>query len=155
MIEENGTVLAIKDGIAEVETIRTSSCDSCRARHACGHRTIAKVANSNRMLMQVLAPDSLKVGQSVVVGIPEDTLLQASFWMYAVPLLGLVLGATIPSIFTEQSLIAIVGAIGGFAGGLWAAKWKSSREAHNPDFHPRVLKINTDQAQIIPMVQKA
>lgn len=154
MIEENGTVLAIKDGIAEVETIRTSTCNSCRARHACGHRAIAKVSNSNRMLMQVIAPESLKVGQSVVVGIPEDTLLQASMWMYAVPLIGLVAGAALPSLVTEQTIVSIVGAIGGFAGGLWAAKRKSSLEANNPDFYPRVLKINTEQAHTIPVVQR-
>lgn len=155
MIEENGTVLSIADGIAEVETIRTSSCTSCRARHGCGHHAIAKVSNSNRMLMKVIAPDDLEVGQNVVVGIPEDTLLQASLWMYAVPLLGLVLGASLPSIVTEQTIISIVGAVSGFAGGLWAAKWKSSHEAKNPDFYPRVLRINTHQAQIIPVVQKA
>lgn len=154
MIEESGTVLAIKDGIAQVETIRTSSCNSCRARHACGHRAIAKVSNSNRMLMQVAAPDSLQVGQHVTVGIPEDTLLQASMWMYLVPLLGLVAGAALPSLVTEQTLVSVVGAIGGFAGGLWAAKRKSSMEADNPDFHPRVIKINTDQVQTIPVVQQ-
>lgn len=155
MIEENGTVLSIDEGIAEVETIRTSSCTSCRARHGCGHHTIAKVSKSNRMLMKAIAPADLEVGQSVVVGIPEDTLLQASLWMYAVPLLGLVLGASVPSIFTEQAIVSIVGAISGFAGGLWAAKWKSSNEAKNPDFYPRVLRINKNQAQIIPVVQEA
>ncbi|MGB2065225.1 SoxR reducing system protein RseC [Marinomonas gallaica] len=155
MIEENGTVLSIEDGIAEVETIRTSSCTSCRARHGCGHHTIAKVSNSNRMLMKAIATDDLKTGQSVVVGIPEDTLLQASLWMYAVPLLGLVLGASLPSLVTEQTLISVVGAISGFAGGLLAAKWKSSQETKNPDYYPRVLRINTNQAQIIPVVQKA
>ena len=154
MIEEQGTVLSIEDGIAEVETIRTSTCSTCRARHGCGHHAIAKVSNSNRMLMKVIAPESLLVGQDVTVGIPEDTLLQASAWMYAVPLISLVVGASLPSLFTEQSIVSVVGALSGFAGGLWAAKRKASREADNPDFYPRVLKINT-QAQAIPIVQKA
>ncbi|RDL44272.1 sigma E positive regulator RseC/MucC [Marinomonas piezotolerans] len=155
MIEEHGTVLAINDGIADVETIRTSTCTSCRARHGCGHHAIAKVSSSNRMLMKAIAPEALEVGQSVTVGIPEDTLLQASTWMYAVPLVGLVAGAAIPSMFTEQSIVSIVGALSGFAGGLWAAKRKSSREANNPDFYPRVLRINNQQADAIPIVQKA
>lgn len=154
MIEEQGTVLSIDDGIAEVETIRTSTCSTCRARHGCGHHAIAKVSNSNRMLMKVIAPESLVVGQNVTVGIPEDTLLQASVWMYAVPLLGLVAGASLPSLFAEQTILSIVGALGGFLGGLWAAKRKASREADNPEFYPRILKINT-QAPFIPVVQKA
>lgn len=155
MIKEQGTVLSIHDQIAEVETIRTSSCDSCRARHGCGHRAIAKVSNSNRMLMKAIAPEGLEVGQNVVVGIPEDTLLQASLYMYAVPLVGLVLGAALPSVFTEQTLFSIVGAISGFAGGLWVAKRKSAQEASNPDFYPRVLRINKTQVQTIPVVHDA
>lgn len=154
MIEENGTVLSIEDGIAEIETIRTSSCTTCRARHGCGHHAIAKVSSSNRMLMKAIAPDSLKVGNSVVVGIPEDTLLQASVWMYAVPLLGLVAGASLPSLFTEQTVISVVGAISGLLGGLWAAKWKAARETTNPNFYPRVLKINSNQTERIPVVQQ-
>ena len=104
--------------------------------------------------MQVEAPDALQVGQRVTIGIPEDTLLQASMWMYAVPLIGLVAGAALPALVTEQSMVSMVGAIGGFAAGLWAAKRKSSMEANNPDFHPRVIDINTDQVQTIPVVQQ-
>ncbi|ADZ90149.1 SoxR reducing system RseC family protein [Marinomonas mediterranea] len=153
MIEENGTVLAVDDGFAEVETIRTSSCETCRARHGCGHHTIAKVTNSNRMQMKAIAPMPVKVGQKVVVGIPEDTLLQASMWMYAIPLLGLMLGATLPSLFTAQTFVSILLACFGFAGGLYLARRKSQQETDNPNFYPKILRIDSSQKRSIEIVQ--
>ncbi|TDP00493.1 SoxR reducing system RseC family protein [Marinomonas balearica] len=153
MIEESGTVLAVEDGFADVETIRTSSCESCRARHGCGHHTIAKVTNSNRMQMKAIAPIPVQVGQKVVVGIPEDTLLQASMWMYAIPLLGLMLGATIPSLFTDNTFFPIFLACIGFAGGLYLAKRKSQKETDNPNFYPKILRIDSTHKQTINIVQ--
>ena len=54
MIEENGRVLSIKNGFAEIETIRTSSCTACRARHGCGHHAVAQMSSSNRMKMDAI-----------------------------------------------------------------------------------------------------
>ncbi|TPE51841.1 SoxR reducing system RseC family protein [Maribrevibacterium harenarium] len=155
MIEESGVVLAIEDGIAEVETIRTSSCSTCRARHGCGHHAIAQVSNSNRMLMKTLAPKSLQIGDKVVVGIPEDSLLSASIWMYAVPMLGLVMGATVPSLLTEQSVVNVLGALGGFFGGLWWARKKSFGMTENPDFYPRILRVETAVTQPLKFVPQS
>ena len=142
MIEETGRVLSIEDGFADVETIRTSSCTSCRARHGCGHHAIAQVSSSNRMRM----------GQSVVVGIPEDTLLQASVWMYLIPLLGLIGGAVLPSVLGGESGIAVIFSIIGFAGGLLLARNKSKQEINNLDYYPKILRIESLKGDQIPLV---
>ncbi|WP_111640182.1 SoxR reducing system RseC family protein [Marinomonas shanghaiensis] len=152
MIEETGRVLSIEDGFADVETIRTSSCTSCRARHGCGHHAIAQVSSSNRMRMKAIDPLAVKVGQSVVIGIPEDTLLQASIWMYLIPLLGLVVGAVIPSLWGGESDIAVVFAILGFTGGLLLAKKKSKQEMNNLDYYPKILRIESLNDDHIPLV---
>jgi len=152
MIEESGTVLSIEEGFAEVETIRTSSCTSCRARHGCGHHAIAQVSPSNRMLMKAIDPLTVKVGQKVVVGIPEDTLLQASLWMYLIPLLGLVGGAVLPSLWGGESEISVVLSIFGFAGGLLLAKKKSKQEINNPNYYPKILRIEPLQGDTVPLV---
>jgi sigma-E factor negative regulatory protein RseC len=152
MIEEFGRVLSIEDGFAEVETIRTSSCTSCRARHGCGHHAIAQVSSSNRMRMRVIDPLSVNVGQNVVIGIPEDTLLQASGWMYCVPLLGLVGGAVLPSLWGGDSNIAVVFSIVGFVVGLLLAKNKSKHEQNNLDYYPKILRIESFEAGHIPLI---
>ncbi|MCB5160958.1 SoxR reducing system RseC family protein [Marinomonas algarum] len=141
MIEETGRVLSVEDGFAEVETIRTSSCTACRARHGCGHHAIAQVSSANRMRMKAIDPLSVKVGQDVVIGIPEDSLLQASIWMYMVPLLGLVVGAVLPSLWGGSSGIAVVFSVLGFLIGLFFARKKSIQESHNLDYYPKIVKI--------------
>lgn len=152
MIEETGLVLSVEQGFAEVETIRTSSCSSCRARHGCGHHTIAQVSSSNRMRMKAIDPLSVEVGQTVVVGIPEDTLLQASFWMYLVPLLGLVAGAVIPSLWGGGSGIAVLFSLTGFVAGLLLARNKSKKESHNMDYYPKILRIESSNGRQIPVI---
>ncbi|NVK73476.1 sigma E positive regulator RseC/MucC [Marinomonas sp. CT5] len=152
MIEEIGRVLSTEEGFAEVETIRTSSCTSCRARHGCGHHAIAQVSSSNRMRMRAIDPLSVEIGQNVVVGIPEDTLLQASIWMYMIPLLGLVGGAVIPSLWGGGSGIAVIFSIIGFAAGLLLARSKSNQEMNNLDYYPKILRIESLHDDRIPMV---
>lgn len=152
MIEETGKVLSIEEGFADVETIRTSSCTSCRARHGCGHYAIAHVSSANRMRMRAIDPLTVKVGQKVVVGIPEDTLLQASVWMYMIPLLGLVGGAILPSSWGGGSGIAVIMSILGFASGLLLARNKSKQERYNLDYYPKILRIETIQDSQIPLV---
>ena len=152
MIEETGYVLSVEDGFADVETIRTSSCSSCRARHGCGHHAIAQVSSSNRMRMKAIDPLSVKVRQSVVVGIPEDTLLQASFWMYLIPLLGLVAGAVLPSLWNDESNLAVFFSIIGFVVGLLLARNKSKQESNNMDYYPKILRIESPKERHIPLV---
>lgn len=152
MIEETGKVLSVEAGFAEVETIRTSTCTSCRARHGCGHHAIAQVSAANRMRMRAIDPLTVEVGQSVVVGIPEDTLLQASVWMYLIPLLGLVGGAVLPSIWGGESGIAVIFSIIGFAGGLFLARKKSKQEMNNLDYYPKILRIESLEGEQVPLV---
>lgn len=153
MVEESGIVIAVSEGLAEVETIRTSSCTACQAKSACGHHAIAKVSSSNRMRMMVRDSFATEVGQEVLVGIPEDTLLKASVWMYLVPLLGLVLGAVLPGLINDSAGLAAIGAIIGLAGGLWFARQASLKHVNDPDFQPKILSIKTKPFQNIDVIR--
>lgn len=152
MIEESGKVMAVSEGFAEVETIRTSSCSTCRARHGCGHHAIAQVSPANRMRMQAIDPLSVEVGQRVVIGIPEDTLLQASLWMYLMPLLGLVVGAVLPSMWNGSSHLAVILSIAGFLMGLLFARRKANRSSNNQDFYPKILRIEPVVDETSPLL---
>ncbi|MFT2111772.1 SoxR reducing system RseC family protein [Marinomonas sp. 2405UD68-3] len=153
MIEENGRVLSISNGFAEVETIRTSSCTACRARHACGHHAVTQMSSSNKMRMNTMCDLDVVVGQEVVIGVPEDTLLKASIWMYFVPLVGLVVGATFPSLISDDPMLPVMGALLGFSGGFFFARSKAEKESGNPDFMPRVLRVKTVERLQISIYQ--
>lgn len=153
MIEETGRVLTTEDGFAEVETIRTSSCTACRARHGCGHHAVAQLSSTNRMRMRAVDPLQVEVGQEVIVGIPEDTLLKASIWMYCVPLMGLVLGASLPSLLSDEPIWSVIASIAGFAGGLLFARKQAQKQATNSAFQPRILRVKSLERSKISIYQ--
>jgi len=140
MIKETGIVVAIFDGVVEVEVVRTSSCSACQAKAGCGHHAIAQVSSTNRMKLLVTDTFVSQIGQEVTIGIPENTLLTASFLMYLVPLLGLILGASLSAIFSDQPTVAAIGSVIGLGVGLLIAKKQSVKHQLDPDFQPRVLE---------------
>lgn len=151
MIEEEGTVVAIHDGIAEVETVRTSSCTACHAKAACGHHAIAQVSATNRMRVFATDDFSTSIGQEVIIGIPESSLLSASILMYLVPLFGLVLGAMSSSLLSDQAGVAALLSFLGFGTGLLVAKTLSVKYQGNPDFHPRIIGLLQPQIDVIQL----
>ncbi|WP_152206169.1 SoxR reducing system RseC family protein [Marinobacter changyiensis] len=93
MILERGRVVAEKGHQVWVQTIRQSACESCSARQGCGQRALASVTSGRAN--QILVDNHLnaQVGDEVTVAIAESALLQASLWVYAVPLSALLAGA--------------------------------------------------------------
>ena len=90
MIEERGHVLSVEDGAVWVETVRRSTCGSCSARAGCGQAMLQKLGSGARQgFVRVLSDSSHRVGDVVVIGVPENAVVRSSLLVYAVPLLGL------------------------------------------------------------------
>lgn len=140
MIEERGRVVAVDSGEAWVQTIRQSACHSCSARKGCGHRLLSE-RQGQAMQIRVANAIGVQVGDEVMVGIPESSLLKASLMLYLVPLLTMVVGA----VLTEQWLSAregwiILGGVAGLAGGFGWARWFSQRYSRDRNFAPQLLR---------------
>ncbi|WP_163835049.1 SoxR reducing system RseC family protein [Spartinivicinus ruber] len=91
MVEEHGIVTAIdNDGRAWVETNRQSVCGQCSANKGCGHQLLNKLQSSRQAAIvasvKVRSQYSLQVGDTVVIGIPENTLVKGSLLVYLLPL---------------------------------------------------------------------
>lgn len=140
MVKEEGVVTASHNGLVEVEVVRTSSCQACQAKAACGHHAIAKVTASNNV--NLLAQDDLscEVGEKVIVGVPESTLLTASFFMYLAPLLSLIFATVIAETLFNQPTITAFSTFSGLAFGLFIARRVSNKQQGNANFQPRVLE---------------
>jgi sigma-E factor negative regulatory protein RseC len=152
MIEEQGIVVAIEAGIAEVEIIRRSTCGACSARSGCGVSLLDRVLG--RRPQRLLLVDKLKVspGDEVIVGIPEGALLKAAVVAYMIPLLGLLVGAIIgdlPSLSgaMDQGLPLLTGAIG-FAAGLIVTRLYSRRLAIDPRWRAVLLRRATHSLSV-------
>ncbi|MDE1460442.1 SoxR reducing system RseC family protein [Spartinivicinus poritis] len=92
MVEEHGIVTAIdKNGGAWVETQQQSVCGQCAANKGCGHKLLNKLPSSRKTAsassIKVRSEHSLQVGDTVVIGIPENTLVKGSLLVYLLPLI--------------------------------------------------------------------
>ncbi|MCX4025497.1 SoxR reducing system RseC family protein [Endozoicomonas sp. SM1973] len=90
MVEEHGIVTAIdKSGGVWVETQQQSVCGQCAANKGCGHKLLNKLPSRqvvSASSIKVRSDYSLQVGDAVVIGIPENTLVKGSLLVYLLPL---------------------------------------------------------------------
>ncbi len=103
MITETGKVVALVGDQVWVQTIRTSACQSCSARSGCGQRALAAVSGGRAN--QVLVDNSVgaRVGDEVVIGLDEQSLLNASLIIYGLPLVLMVLASVMAHNWAEGS----------------------------------------------------
>jgi len=141
MITETGKVVAVDGDQAWVQTIRTSACQSCSAKAACGQKALAQVTGGRANQVCVLNSANARVGDEVVLGIDEQSLLQASLWVYGLPLLLMVLFSIAGHQWWGGSdLFAIVGALLGLAGGFILVRRWQDRAAGR--LQPKMLRVN-------------
>jgi sigma-E factor negative regulatory protein RseC len=146
MIEETGTVVEVEGAFAWIESERTNTCGGCSARNGCGTAAVAKVLGKRRLRLRVINRISARVGDNVVIGISESGLLRGSLAVYAVPLLGLFMGALIGSILDSQlfsvgsDTLSIAGAAAGFTAGLVWLKRFSRATGADTAYQPIVLR---------------
>jgi sigma-E factor negative regulatory protein RseC len=146
MLEETGKIIGVEGEYAWVESARTTTCGACAANQGCGTATLARVLGNRHVRLRVLNRINARVGESVVIGIPENGLLRGSLAVYAVPLLTLFAGALagieLGSGFLAagSDLAAVAGAVAGFAAGLVWLKRFSRRIASDTAFQPVILR---------------
>ena len=148
MIEESGRIVEVEGAFAWIESERTTTCGGCAARNGCGTATLAKVLGKRRLRLRVINRINARVGDNVVIGISESGLLRGSLAVYAVPLLGLFIGALIGSVLDGQffpagsDTLSIAGAAAGFAVGLVWLKRFSRATGADTAYQPVVLRRN-------------
>ncbi len=152
MIEENAQVISVEADDVWVETQRRSTCSGCAAHNGCGTASLAKVLGKRRTRIRVLADMPLVVGDRVVIGIGEQALVRGSLAVYAVPLLLLLLGATLGRLGAGNGLwhscetaSLVLGLAGLAAGLLWLRRFTRHIQ-HDRNYQPVVLRRLTATA---------
>lgn len=141
MITETGRVVAVDGDQAWVQTVRTSACQSCSARAACGQRALARVTGGRANQIRVANSVGARVGDEVVLGIDEQSLLRASLWVYGLPLISMVLGSIAGYQWMGGTdLSAILGALLGLAGGFFLVRRWQARDGER--YQPKLLRVS-------------
>lgn len=116
MIEAFATVISHQNGVAKVEYIRSSACGHCEHETSCSMKDDGE---SKQQLIDIPCELNLIAGQQVRIGIPENSLVKGAFFAYMVPLICVLTGAAIGSLFDSSTneLSSILGALfGGIVG---------------------------------------
>ncbi len=123
MIKEQGRVVAVEEGTVWIETERKSTCSSCSAKNGCGQHLVDKYrTKKTHSYIRASSELSLAEGATVVVGIPEAALVQASILAYLLPLLFMMAAIWGINLSGLHELLAIPAALAGLALGFVPAK---------------------------------
>lgn len=127
MIEQEARVAAIEGDEALVVIARQTSCSGCQAKSGCGTSLVSDMFPSRQMTVRLSNSQQARVGDRVVVGLPESGLQLASLLLYGVPLLSLLVGAIgtqslADSLGWGAEPAAIIGGLSGMALGLYAVR---------------------------------
>lgn len=142
MIEEQGRVVSYEPGAAWVETVRQSTCGSCQAKAGCGQALLQRLGGGARQgYIRVLSDRAVHVGDQVMIGLPENAVVNASLYMYILPLIGLFSAALLADNAGLSEPWIILCAFFGLASGFAGVRWYAWRQRSNPDMQPRIMRV--------------
>ncbi len=114
MIEEQGTIIEIRNDIAFISTERGSECDSCGSKALCKPGE----GEDKTMVVEAFNPIEARVGERVVFTVGAATVLRAGMMLYLVPLLSFIAGVVVGQVLGPELLpdtnIDLVSAVLGF-----------------------------------------
>jgi len=142
MVFESGRVVAIESDSLWVETIQRSTCGSCAAQKGCGQSLLAKIGIKTsylRVLLEGQKSSDFAIDDEVQIGIPDDIIVKSSLFAYLVPIILLLVFATVAQEFFVNELYVIAsGLLGLLLGGVFIQLF-SHWHRHNSRYQPVLL----------------
>ena len=146
MITENAIVISIENNQTWIETQRKSACGQCSANKGCGTSVLSKVLGNKLSKMKAINKINAQVGDEVIVGLNEKSLLKGAFMTYLLPLLYLFLFSFLGQFLSDyfqtnnNEAFVISFAILGFYFGMKKLQVFSNSISENEDYQPVILK---------------
>ncbi len=112
MIVTQGRVIAVREGVAEVQLTAKSACGSCGAKAVCG--------SGSAHTVNLPAPEGVGPGDTLDLAVPEARLNAGAVVGYLLPATTTLLGAVLLSSGGDD--IASIGAFIGLVGGLFLTR---------------------------------
>lgn len=113
MIEEYAVVVGCSGHQATLEIERRTACGLCGQTRGCGNATWGKLLGHKDPVLVADNAVNAKVGDSVVVGIDERAVLNTTFFLYGVPLMGLLISTVLADYWFDNELYVLLSAIVG------------------------------------------
>ena len=155
MITENATVVLIENNQTWIETQRKSACGQCSANKGCGTSVLSKVLGNKLSKMKAINKIDAQVGDEVVVGLNEGSLLKGAFIIYMLPLLFLFLFSFVGQLISQNlqihnsEILIIVFAVLGFYLGMQRVKFFSKSVEKNENYQPVILRKSNSSSMFV------
>lgn len=137
MMETRGRIVAVADGLAEVQIAAVSACGSCRSKSLCG------TAAGDGRVLRVAATAAMRPGDEVTLQVAAGTVASGALLGYLMPALAVLAGAVAGAQLFGSDAAAAAGAGIGLALGL-AALRLSSRLILRERLHPAACRSAPD-----------
>lgn len=153
MIEEHAVVTALQNNFATLEIERRTACGLCGQTRGCGNAAWGKLLKHDSHAFTAQNPINAQVGDGVVVGIQEQSVLSAMFFLYIVPLLTLFVGALLANCFFDNQFYVMLGAVLGLVlGFLWVKGHligqQQSGVAYSKKYQAVILRLSRDEVSV-------
>jgi sigma-E factor negative regulatory protein RseC len=151
MIEEYAIVTKCAGTQATLEIERRTACGLCGQKRGCGNATWGKLLGHDSHDFTAENKVNANVGDSVVVGIDEQAVLNSAFFLYVVPLIGLLIGTFVADYLFKNQFNVIVGAVLGLiVGFLWVKGHLIGRDksgvAFGKKYQAVILRITNEDS---------
>ena len=139
LVEGVARVVAVEDGQVWLEPEPAAGCGGCPSAGSCDPTRWFKLAPPSR---RFAVPDSFggRVGERVVIGIGESSLVRASFAAYVVPMLTMIGAAMAVKVMGYGDGMAALAAAAGLGAGLLVTWALAGRLAARGELTPRYLR---------------
>lgn len=147
MIEQQGKVVGVANGLASVRLGGRSSCALCDAGKGCGAGIFGRMLKRKPVTLQLENRVNAVSGQAVMVGIPESLYLRLLGRLYLLPLLTGLLCAAIGHYISYRvvagplasDMLALLSGLAGAAAVTW---WRRDDAMEFPErFIVHLLRI--------------
>lgn len=145
MDNPRGRVLSLAtDGTGQRAVVAVTAmpvCARCAAGRGCGAGLLAAENRPNR-IEAIIAPGlDANVDDEVELLMQPDNLLRAAYFVYGVPMLGAIAGASVAYWLSLGDAGAALMALAGLAVGLMISRWRVRRSACMRQFTPRIERL--------------
>ncbi len=153
MIEEQVQVVAIENGQLLLEAQSQSACGACAAKKGCGTAVLSSVVGKKFSRFRVANSIDANVGDTVVIGIKEQALLNGSLVIYLLPIacmiiMALLADTVLPELVLDgqdgllfgRDLDIALSSITGFAAGAALARRYFLSSRRQTYYQPVVLR---------------
>ena len=154
MITENAIVVSIDNNQTWIETQRKSACGQCSANKGCGTSVLSKVIGNKLSKIKAINNINAQVGDEVVIGLNEHSMLKGAFVVYMLPLILLFLFSFVGQLVSDNlaiqnnEVLVILFAVTGFYLGMKKVKSFSSSIAKNEKYQPVILKKSSSSVLV-------